>query len=96
MTRVEPILDRVLVKPDQAEEKTKSGLYLPESAREDLQQGVVVSIGPGRINKKGVKIMPEVKDGDRVIYDQYAQTTILVGDEEYIVCPPAAILAILG
>ena len=91
--KLKPLADRVLVKPIEKEEKTKSGIYLPDTAKEKPQEGEVVAVGPGKVTDEGKKIPMELKVGDRVIYAKYGGTEIKVDDEELMILRESDILA---
>jgi chaperonin GroES len=91
---LKPLGDRVVIKQLEAEEKTKSGIVLPGSAKEKPQEAEVVSVGPGG-TVDGKEIVMEVKPGDRVIYSKYAGTEVKINDEEYIIVKQSDILAIV-
>lgn len=91
--KLQPLADRVLVKPIEKEEKTKSGIYLPDTAKEKPQEGEVVAVGPGKLDETGKHIAMELKVGDRVIYAKYGGTEIKVDDEEMIILRESDILA---
>ncbi|MBN1692212.1 MAG: co-chaperone GroES [Dehalococcoidales bacterium] len=91
--KLQPLADRVLVKPIEKEEKTKSGIYLPDTAKEKPQEGKVMAVGPGRVTDDGKKIPMELKVGDRVIYAKYGGTEIKVDDEEMMILRESDILA---
>jgi chaperonin GroES len=91
-----PLGDRVIVKQDMAEEKTKSGIVLPESAKEKSTEGTVVAVGSGRILDNGTKVSLEVKVGDKVIYAKYGGNDIKVDNEEFVILSERDILAIRG
>ncbi len=91
--KLQPLADRVLVKPIEKEEKTKSGIYLPDTAKEKPQEGEVVAVGPGRIDETGKRIPMDLKVGDRVIYAKYGGTEIKVDDEEMMILRESDILA---
>jgi len=93
--KIKPLADRVVVKAIPVEEKTKSGIIMPDTAKEKPQEGEVVAVGPGRI-EKGERIPPEVKVGDRVIYSKYAGTEVKYDGQEYLILRESDILAILG
>jgi chaperonin GroES len=90
---LQPMADRVLVKPIEKEEKTKSGIYLPDTAKEKPQEGEVLAVGPGKVSDDGTRITPDVKVGDRVIYAKYGGTEIKVDDEDLIILRESDILA---
>lgn len=91
---LKPLSDRVVLKPVEAEEKTKGGIVLPDTAKDKPQEGEVVAVGSGRILDNGEKLAPEVKVGDRVIYSKYSGTEIKVDGEEYLIVRESDILAI--
>ena len=92
--KLKPLGDRVVIKQLEAEEKTKSGIVLPNQAKEKPQEAEVVAVGPGGV-VDGKEIKMEVKVGDRVIYSKYAGTEVKIDDEEYIVLRQSDILAIV-
>jgi chaperonin GroES len=91
--KLQPMADRVLVKPMEKEEKTKSGIYLPDTAKEKPQEGQVLAVGPGKMSDDGKRIPLDVKVGDLVIYAKYGGTEIKVDDEELIILREGDILA---
>ncbi|MGI9860560.1 co-chaperone GroES [Moorella naiadis] len=91
----QPLGDRVLIKPLEAEEKTAAGIVLPDTAKEKPQQGEVVAVGPGRLLDNGERGKMEVKAGDRVLYAKYAGTELKQGDTKYLVLSERDILAIV-
>ncbi|MEM6393858.1 MAG: co-chaperone GroES [Planctomycetota bacterium] len=94
-TTVKPLDDRVLIKPDAAEEKTASGLYLPESAKEKPMQGKIVAAGPGKLNDDGSRTKLAVKKGDTVLYGKYAGTEIEVDGDELKIMRESELLGVL-
>ncbi len=94
MASIKPLGDRVVVRPEPAEEKTSSGLYIPDTAKEKPQRGTIVAVGPGRI-ENGTKIDMTVKEGDTVLYGKYAGTEITLGDEEVLIMRESDILGIV-
>ena len=90
---LQPLADRVLVKPIEKEEMTKSGIYLPDTAKEKPQEGEVLAVGPGKISDDGKRIEMDLKVGDIVIYAKYGGTEIKVDDEELMVLRESDILA---
>ncbi len=94
MAHIKPLGDRVVVKPEPAEEQTASGLYIPDTAKEKPQRGTVVAVGPGRV-ENGTKIEMTVKEGDKVLYGKYAGTEIVLDGEEYLIMRESDILGIL-
>lgn len=89
-----PIGDRVVIKPQPDEQKTKSGIVLPDSAKEKPSEGTVVAVGTGRILDNGQRIPIEVKIGDKVIYSKYGGNEVKIDNEEYIILAERDILAI--
>ncbi len=87
---IKPLADRVLIQPKEAETKTASGLYIPDTAKEKPQQGKVVACGPGKNDEP-----MEVKVGDEVIYGKYSGTEVTVDDVKYLIVKQSDILAIL-
>jgi len=91
--KLQPLGDRVLVKPIEKEEKTKSGIYLPDTAKEKPQEGEVIAVGPGKYDETGKRIPMDLKVGDRVIYAKYGGTEIKVDDAELMILRESDILA---
>ncbi|MDQ7794592.1 MAG: co-chaperone GroES [bacterium] len=91
---LKPLADRVVVRAITAEEKTRGGIVLPDTAKEKPQEGEVVAVGPGRLLDNGKRLSPEVKVGDRVIYPKYGGTEVKFEDEEYLVLRESDILAV--
>jgi chaperonin GroES len=94
-TKIRPLGDRVVVKPIQREEVTKSGIVLPDTAKEKPQRGEVIAVGPGRLNDDGERLPMEVKVGDEVLFAKYAGTELKIDDEEYLILSEKDILAVL-
>ena len=92
-SKLEPLGDRVVIKPAKREEMTKTGLVLPETAKEKPQEGEVVAIGPGKMTDEGNRIAMDVKVGDVVVYAKYAGTEFKLDDEELIIVRESDILA---
>ena len=90
---MKPLADRVIVKPTPAEDKTKGGLIVPDTAKEKPVIGEVISIGPGKITDDGKKIAPEIKVGDKILYGKYSGTEVTVEGEEYLIMREADIFA---
>jgi chaperonin GroES len=93
---LKPLGGRVVVEPIEAEDVTKSGLFLPETAKEKPQKGTVLSVGPGERDDKGHYIPMEVKVGDVVLFNKYAGTEIKVDDKKIMILRENEILAIIG
>ena len=91
--KLQPMADRVLVKPMEKEEKTKSGIYIPDTAKEKPQEGEVMAVGPGKLTDDGKRIAMDLKVGDTVIYAKYGGTEIKVDDDELMILRESDILA---
>jgi len=92
-SKLQPLGDRVLVKPIAKEEKTKSGIYLPDTAKEKPQEGEIIAVGPGKYDETGKRIPMDLKVGDTVIYAKYGGTEIKVDDVELMILRESDILA---
>jgi len=93
VVKLQPLADRVIVKPIQREEVTKGGIFLPDTAKEKPQEGEVVAVGPGRLSEDGKRIAMDVKVGDRVFYAKYGGIEIRIEDEEVVILRESDILA---
>ncbi len=94
--KLRPLADRVVVKPLEREEVTKSGIVLPDTAKEKPQEGTIEAVGNGRFNEQtGQRIALDVKIGDRVMYAKYAGSEVKIDDEEYLILAEKDILAIV-
>ena len=91
--KLQPLADRVVVRPIEREEQTKTGIYLPDTAKEKPQEGEVIAVGPGRKSEDGKVIAMDVKVGDIVIYAKYGGTEIKVDDEDLMILRESDILA---
>jgi len=91
--KLQPLGDRVVVRPSGEEEVTKGGIILPDTAKEKPQRGVVIAVGPGRLDEEGKRVPMEVKKGDKVIYSKYAGSEIKQDDEEVLILRESDILA---
>ncbi|MFQ5996909.1 MAG: co-chaperone GroES [Dehalococcoidales bacterium] len=91
--KLQPLADRLVVRPIEVEEKTKTGIYLPDTAKEKPQEGEVIAVGPGRLSEDGKRIAMEVKVGDIVVYAKYGGTEIKINDEELMILRESDILA---
>ncbi|MDD4858800.1 MAG: co-chaperone GroES [Dehalococcoidales bacterium] len=91
--KLQPLGDRVVVRPIEREERTKSGIYLPDTAKEKPQEGEILAVGPGRMTEDGKRIALDVKAGDRVIYAKYGGTEIKVDGEDLVILRESDILA---
>jgi chaperonin GroES len=93
---LKPLADRVIVKPSEAEEKTKGGIILPDTAKEKPIEGTIVAVGPGKVGDDGKTVKPEVKVGDKVLYGKYSGTEVTVDGEEYLIMRESDIFAIIS
>lgn len=96
MANIRPVGDRVVVKPAAKEEVTKSGIVLPDTAKEKPQEGTVIAVGSGRILENGERTPVDVHEGDHVLFAKYGGTEFKLDNEEYLVLKEADILAIIG
>ncbi len=92
---LKPLGDRVVVKPLSREEVTKSGIVLPDTAKEKPQEGTVLAVGPGRVLDNGQRLAVELKEGDRVLFAKYAGTEFKRDDEELLILSEKDILAVV-
>ena len=93
--KIKPLHDNILVQRLEEENKTKGGIYIPDSAKEKPAEGKVVSVGSGRVDDKG-KVNPlDVKKGDRILFQKYAGTEVKVGGEDYLIMREDDVLAII-
>jgi chaperonin GroES len=90
-----PLGDRVVVKPLEREEVTKSGIVLPDTAKEKPQQGEVLAVGPGRVLDTGERVTPDVKQGERVLFAKYSGTEFKLEQQELLILRESDILAIV-
>jgi len=93
MAKIEPLGDRVVIKPTAKEEVSKGGIVLPDTAQEKPQEGKIIAVGPGRLTEDGKRIAMEVKKGDKVIYSKYAGTEFKLDNEELVIMREGDILA---
>ena len=93
---LKPLADRVVVKPKAREETTRSGIVLPDTAKEKPQEGTIVAAGPGRVLEDGTRVPLDVKVGDSVLYAKYAGTEYKIGNDEHLILRESDILAIVG
>lgn len=93
--KINPLADRVLVKPLDQPEVKKGSIIIPDTAKEKPQEGKVIAVGKGRLTDAGERIAPEVKKGDRVLFRKYAGTEINIDDENYLILSESEILAIV-
>lgn len=93
---IKPLGDRVVIELVEQEEKTASGIVLPDSAKEKPQEGKVVAVGTGRITDSGEKVALEVKEDDHIIYSKFAGTEVKYEGKEYLILREDDILAVIG
>jgi chaperonin GroES len=94
-TKLRPLGDRVVIKPSAKEEMTKSGIVLPDTAKEKPQEGTIIAAGPGRILDDGKRESMDVKKGDKVLYAKYAGTEFKIEGDELLIVSQKDILAIV-
>ena len=92
---VKPMEDRILLKPMDAEEKTKGGIIIPDNAKEKPQKGEVVAVGPGKVNDKGQRVDMSLKKGDKVLYGKYSGTEITIDGTDYLIVRESDVLAVI-
>ncbi|MEA2433486.1 MAG: chaperonin GroES [Actinomycetota bacterium] len=93
---IKPLEDRVLVRPEDADETLPSGLVIPDTAKEKPQEGTVLAVGPGKRSETGELIPLDIKEGDRVLYSKYGGTEIKVEGEDLLILSGRDVLAIVG
>ncbi len=91
--KINPLADRVIVKPIDRAETVKGGIIIPDTAKEKPQEGEVIAVGKGRLTDKGERIAPEVKKGDKVLFRKYSGTEFNIDDEKYLILQESEILA---
>ena len=94
-TKLRPLGDRVVVKPSEREEMTKSGIVLPDTAKEKPQEGTIIAAGPGKILDDGKRETMDVKTGDKVLYAKYAGTEFKIDGDELLIVKQSDILAVV-
>lgn len=93
---IKPLEDRVLIEPISLEEKTKSGIIIPDTVdKEKPEQGKIIAVGPGRIDSNGMRIPISVKQGDIVLFTKYGPAEVKINNKEYLIAKEEDILAIL-
>ena len=95
-TKIVPLYDKLVVKRVEAEERTKGGIVLPETAKEKPKEGIVIALGEGKVLSSGERAKFQVKKDDRVLFTSYAGTEITVDGEEFLIMSEEDILAIVG
>lgn len=93
--QIQPLADRVVVRPLEETEQMKGGLYIPDTAKEKPQQGEILAVGPGRVSDDGKRIEMDLKAGDRVIYGKYSGTEVTVSEEEVLILRESDVLAVV-
>ncbi|MBN1633885.1 MAG: co-chaperone GroES [Ignavibacteria bacterium] len=93
--KLKPLADRILVKPSPAEEKTASGIIIPDTAKEKPMQGEVVAVGKGRVTDDGKVIALELKVGDKILYGKYSGTEVTIDGTEYLIMRESDVYAII-
>jgi chaperonin GroES len=91
---LKPLGDRIIIKPTAAEEVTKGGIVLPDTAKEKPREGEVIAVGPGKVQDNGTKVPMDIKVGDKVIYSRYGGTEVKVGADEYVILRQDDVLAV--
>ncbi len=94
--KISPLGDRVVIKASSKDEVTKSGIILPDTAKEKPQEGTIVAVGPGRLNEDGKRVAPDVKVGDKVLFAKYAGTEIKIEGEEFLILRESDVMAKLS
>jgi chaperonin GroES len=92
-TKLQPLGDRIVVKPIEQEEMTKGGIVLPDTAKEKPQEGEIIAVGPGKLTEDGNRLPLDVKMGDRVIFARYAGTEVKLNDEKLLIMHESDIMA---
>jgi chaperonin GroES len=95
-TKLQPLGDRVVVKPTPREEMTKSGIVLPDTAKEKPQEGTILAVGPGAFDNDGKRIAMDVNVGQKVLYGKYAGTEFKLDDDELLIVSQKDILAVVA
>jgi len=93
MAKINPLGDRVVIKPTPKEDVSKGGIVLPDTAKEKPQEGKIIAVGPGKMSDDGKRLLMEVKVGDKVVYSKYAGTEFKLDDEEVVILRESDILA---
>ena len=96
VAKIRPVGDRVVVKPAAKEEVTRSGIVIPDTAKEKPQEGIVIAVGSGRLLENGERSSIDVNEGDRVLFAKYGGTEFKLDGEEYLVLKESDILAVVG
>lgn len=92
---IKPLSDRIIVKPADAEEKTASGLIIPDTAKEKPMKGEIVAVGKGKVTDDGKEVKMELKVGDKVLYGKYSGTEITIEGDEFLIMRESDVYAII-
>ncbi len=92
--KLQPLADRVVIRPLEETEEMRGGLYIPDTAKEKPQQGEIVAVGPGRV-EKGERVPMELSVGQKVLYGKYSGTEVSFDDEQYLIVKESDVLAIV-
>jgi chaperonin GroES len=95
-TTLRPLHDRVLVKRLETQDEKHGRILIPDSAKEKPQEGTVIAVGAGRVTEEGKKLLPEVKEGDRILFGKYSGNEVRLDGEEYLIMKEEDVLGILG
>jgi len=96
MLKIQPVNDYILIEPEKAEEKTASGIFIPDTAdKEKPQKATVVAVGPGKLGKDGKRVELSVKVGDAILYSKYGPTEVKLGADEYFFIQDSDVIAVL-
>ena len=93
--KIQPLADRVVVRPLEESEEMKGGLYIPDTAKEKPQQGEIIAVGPGKLSEEGTRLEPDVEVGQKILYGKYSGTDVTVDGNEYLILRESDILAII-
>jgi len=93
---LQPLGDKVIIERLKAEDKTKGGIILPDTAKEKPQEGLIVAVGKGKTLKNGKTIAPDVKPGDKILFGKYSGNEVKVGEKEYLIIDADDILAVIA
>jgi len=93
--KIRPLQDRVVLKRLEEEQKTKGGIFIPDAAKEKPIEGIIVAVGKGKVASDGKLIKPDVKEGDKVLFNKYAGTDIKIDGEDYLILKEEDIVGII-
>jgi chaperonin GroES len=93
--KIQPLADRVVIKPLEETAEMRGGLYIPDTAKEKPMQGEIVAVGPGRV-EKGERVPMELKVGNKVLYGKYSGTEVTLDDEQLLIIKESDVLAVIG